>query len=193
MTCWSQPELKHTSCKTDSSNISLVIFVTDWQSQTLNPSELKGERPVEVSQSWNTPHVKLTQALLAWSFLWLTDKPRHSTWANSKVSDLSKSELIHTSWGSESSNISLVVLVKEYLSPLPSEWFCLHYPLRADMQVLIHRMTLENSNYYPLYNLDSIGPWAVSIMQKPMTNKSYKRKFMQSIVAPSIYVLVYFD
>ena len=65
--------------------------IIDWKTQTLNPSELKGERPVEVSQSWNKPHVKLTQAILAWSFLWLTDNHRHSTRANSKVSDPLKS------------------------------------------------------------------------------------------------------
>ena len=43
----------------------------------------------------------------------MTDKDRHSTRANSKVSDPSKPELIHTSCRSESSNISLVVLDKD--------------------------------------------------------------------------------
>ena len=47
----------------------------------------------------------------------MTDKDRHSTRANSKVSDPSKPELIHTSCRSESSNISLVVLDKDALCP----------------------------------------------------------------------------
>ena len=43
----------------------------------------------------------------------MTDSNGHSTRANSKVSDPSRQELIHTSCRSESSNISLVVLDKE--------------------------------------------------------------------------------
>ena len=53
----------------------------DWQTQTLNPSKLKGERPVQASQSWNTPHVELTQAVLAGSLSSSTCKPgQQLTW-----------------------------------------------------------------------------------------------------------------
>ena len=73
-----------------------------------------------------------------------------------EMNSLHCSKLIHTSCRSESSNISLVVLDKEKYPALPWSLAWLRFTLRADLQVLIHRMTLQKSNYSQLYNVDSI-------------------------------------
>ena len=65
----------------------------------------------------------------------MTDKPRYS-----KVNNLSKSELIHTSFRKESSNISLVISVKENLP---------HLQHRLDQILLI-------VNYTKTYNKQNL-------------------------------------